>query len=180
MKKKTLKYLLSTLVVLLLSSLFALPVFAENTNQYVYDPTYTLTDDEYYELNNKAYAISQQYECAVHFVITDDPSLNENNIQAYSEDLYLHSDALGYGVDKDGNFKLVAKLKPALLTRCVLKEKEINEAEDFYLDRKYRHLYNGPTYCKYYSEEKGICTCGNRDSCRYQNTRKHKIKLKKE
>ena len=80
MKKKTLKYLLSTLVVLLLCSLFALPAFAENTNQYVYDPTYTLTDDEYYELNNKAYAISQQYECAVHFVITDDPTLNENNI----------------------------------------------------------------------------------------------------
>ena len=82
-------------------------------------------------------------------------------------------------VNKDGEFKLVAKLKPALLTRCVLKEKEINEAEDFYLDRKYRHLYNGPTYCKYYSKEKGLCTCGNRDSCRYQNTRKHKIKLKR-
>jgi len=113
MKKKTLKYLLSTLVVLLLSSLFALPTFAENTNQYVYDPTYTLTDDEYYELNNKAYEISQQYECAVHFVITDDPTLNENNIQSYSEDLYLHSDSLGYGVDKDG-FMLVVNVE----TRC--------------------------------------------------------------
>lgn len=84
-----------------------------------------------------------------------------------------------FGVDKDGNFKLVAKLKPALLTRCVLKEKEINEAEDFYLNCKYRHLYNSPIHCKYYNKEKGLCTCGNRNSCIYQKTKKHEAILKK-
>ena len=38
----------------------------------------------------------------MHFVVTDDTSVNYDNIQQYSEDLYLSSDALGYGPGKDG------------------------------------------------------------------------------
>ena len=45
---------------------------------------------------------SEKYGCAVHFVVTDDPSVNYDNIQLYSEDMYLESPALGYGEGKDG------------------------------------------------------------------------------
>ena len=52
-------------------------------------------------------------------------------------------------VDNNGNFKFTAKLKPAKLTSCVLKQKEINKNEDFHPNHKYRHKYNGPSYCIY-------------------------------
>ena len=113
MRNNKLKWLLTTLCTLLLCSLFTLPVLAEDDYQLVYDPTYVLNDDQFYELNDIAKDISLQYECAVHFVITDDPAIDENNIQVYSEDLYLYNDAFGYGYEKDG-FMLVVNIE----TRC--------------------------------------------------------------
>ncbi|MBQ6895641.1 MAG: TPM domain-containing protein [Oscillospiraceae bacterium] len=99
MKKRLFKI---SALVLILSLIFSFGVFAEGTKQYVYDPVYLLTDSEYAELNTQAAEISEKYGCAVHFVITDDPSVNYDNIQVYSEDMYLESPALGYGDGKDG------------------------------------------------------------------------------
>ncbi len=89
-------------LVLILSLVFSLGVFAESAKQYVYDPVYLLDDAQYSELNSLAAETSDKYGCAVHFVIIDDPAVNLDNIQVYSEDMYLESPALGYGEGKDG------------------------------------------------------------------------------
>ena len=99
MKKRLFKI---SALVFILSLVFSFGVFAEDTKQYVYDPVYLLTDSEYAELNTKAAEISEKYGCAVHFVTIDDPAVNYDNIQVYSEDMYLESPALGYGDGKDG------------------------------------------------------------------------------
>ena len=113
MKHMKYKWILSTLVVMLLFGIFTSSIFAQDEKQYVYDPTYTLTDNQLYELNNQAASISQQYECGVHFVIIDDASINEYAIQEYSENLYRRNDVFGYGNSKDG-FMLVINVN----TRC--------------------------------------------------------------
>lgn len=103
MKNKILKLSALSLAFAIIFSIFSVSAFAEsNQRQYVYDPVYLLDDQQFSELNAKAVEISEKYGCAVHFVITDDPSINFNNIQQYSEDLYLDSAALGYGEGKDG------------------------------------------------------------------------------
>ena len=100
MKNKLFK--ISSLAIIL-SLVFSISVFAESTTrQYVYDSAYYLDDTQYAELNALAAETSEKYGCAVHFIITDDPSINYNNIQMYSEDLYLESPVLGYGEGKDG------------------------------------------------------------------------------
>lgn len=80
-------------------------------------------------------------------------------------------------VDKEGVFKLTAKLKPALLTQCVLKEKDIDKNEGMKFCYKFKYSPTYPTYCQYY--QKGICSCANHNACLYQKTRKHEIILKK-
>lgn len=85
----------------LISLLLSVSVFAQ-TELYVYDPVYLLDDNQYAQLNQQAAEISQKYQCAVHFVVDDNPAINVNNIQQYAEDLYLESSALGYGSGKDG------------------------------------------------------------------------------
>lgn len=100
MKKKLIKIFALSMT---LSMLFGLAVFAQTeSRQYVFDPVYLLDDTQYYELNVQATEISERYGCAVHFVVTDDPYVNMDNIQQYSEDLYLESPKLGYGDGKDG------------------------------------------------------------------------------
>ena len=113
MKNTKIKWILSTLVAFLLFGMFTLPIFAQDEEQFVYDPSYTLTDNQLSELNDQALRISQQYECAVHFVMIDDASINEYNIQDYSEDLYLYNNVFGYGNSRDG-FMLVINTR----TRC--------------------------------------------------------------
>ncbi|MBQ5783204.1 MAG: TPM domain-containing protein [Oscillospiraceae bacterium] len=102
MKKRFLKLSALLMAFAVVFGIFAATAYADATKQYVYDSAYLLNDDEYYELNELAYNVSEQYGCAVHFIITDDPTINLDNIQLYSEDLYLDSDALGYGQGKDG------------------------------------------------------------------------------
>lgn len=103
MKNRLFKLSALSIVFAVVFSIFSVSVFAENTQrQYVYDPVYLLDDQQFSELNAKAAQVSEKYSCAVHFVITDDPSINLGNIQQYSEDLYLDSSVLGYGEGKDG------------------------------------------------------------------------------
>lgn len=103
MKNKILKISALTLVLAVIFSIFSINIFADSTQrQYVYDPVYLLNDSQYAELNALAAETSEKYGCAVHFVVTDDPSVNLDNIQYYAEDLYLANDALGYGQGKDG------------------------------------------------------------------------------
>lgn len=91
------------LIFFLALSCFTLNTAADGIpEQYVFDPVYLLDDQQYAELNSMAEEISREYECAVHIVITDDISIDENNIQSFSEDLYLNSQQLGYGDTKDG------------------------------------------------------------------------------
>ena len=104
MKNNVLRFSALTLIVILLMAMAG--VSASAVQQYVYDPVYLLNDAEYNELNLKAAEISEAYGCAVHFVITDDPQVNPDTIQSYSETLYLESPVLGYGENKDG-FMLV-------------------------------------------------------------------------
>jgi len=103
MKNKLFRLISLSVVLALAVSIFAAGVNAETAQrQYVYDPVYLLTDSEYAELNAMAAETSEKYGCAVHFVVTDDPAVNYDNIQIYSEDMYLESPALGYGEGKDG------------------------------------------------------------------------------
>ena len=103
MKNRLLKFSALSLVLAFIFSLFAVNAFAQTAvKQYVYDPVYLLNSAQYAELNALAAETSEKYGCGVHFVITDDPSVNLDNIQQYSEDLYLESAALGYGEGKDG------------------------------------------------------------------------------
>lgn len=100
MKKNILRVSALTLIIILLMAVSGAGAFA--AQQYVYDPVYLLNDEEFSELNDKAARISETYGCGVHFVITDDPQVNSDTIQEYSEDMYLESPALGYGESKDG------------------------------------------------------------------------------
>jgi uncharacterized membrane protein YgcG len=101
MKKKILRLSVLLLVITVVLGMSGIIAYAEEA-QYVYDPAYLLSDEEYYELNELAANVSEKYGCAVHFVTDDNPALNLDNIQIYSEDLYLESPALGYGESKDG------------------------------------------------------------------------------
>lgn len=102
MKKRFLKFAALIMAVAVAVGIFAVTVSADATRQYVYDGAYLLDDTQYYQLNDLAAAVSEEHGCAVHFVITDDVTVNLDNIQLYSEDLYLSSDAFGYGSGKDG------------------------------------------------------------------------------
>ena len=107
MKKIIIRASVLVLILTLIIGMFSINAFAdENKAQYVYDPAYLLTDEEYVELNDLAAEISEKYQCAVHFVTDDNPELNLDNIQMYAEDLYLSSPVLGWGESKDG-FMLV-------------------------------------------------------------------------
>ncbi|MBR6585610.1 MAG: TPM domain-containing protein, partial [Firmicutes bacterium] len=107
MKKIIIRASVLVLIPTLIIGMFSINAFAdENKAQYVYDPAYLLTDEEYAELNDLAAEISEKYQCAVHFVTDDNPELNLDNIQMYAEDLYLSSPVLGWGESKDG-FMLV-------------------------------------------------------------------------
>ena len=106
MKFRKMKYMALACALIFSLISFVCPVAAEEYPQLVYDDAYYLDDQQYAELNERAVEISRKYECAVHFVITENPDLNEDNIQQYAEDLYLSSDVFGYGPDKDG-FMLV-------------------------------------------------------------------------
>ncbi|MBR2027369.1 MAG: TPM domain-containing protein [Oscillospiraceae bacterium] len=103
MKNKLLKISVFSVVFALISCVFSAAAFAANyTGQYVYDYAGILDDTQYEELNSEAARISENFGCGVHFVITDDTSVDYYNIQQYSEDMYLESPALGYGDGKDG------------------------------------------------------------------------------
>lgn len=69
---------------------------------YGYDSAGLLSADQYEELNAKAAQITQTYGCGVHFVLTDDPQVDADTVQEYAEQMYLQTDAMGYGPEKDG------------------------------------------------------------------------------
>lgn len=103
MKNRFSGLLAVSLVFTVIFSIFCISASAQsNFVPYIYDPAYLLDDAQYMELNRLAAETSEKYGCAVHFVTTDDPSVNLYNIQQYSEDLYLTTPAMGYGDGKDG------------------------------------------------------------------------------
>ena len=103
MKKKIIGLSSFVIAVTLIFSMFAAGVSAQTAeSQYVYDQAQILTDSQYAELNSMAAEISNRYKCGVYFVTTDDPTVTYDNIQYYSEDLYLYNDIFGYGPERDG------------------------------------------------------------------------------
>ena len=103
MKNRLLKLSVFSVIFAAIFSILGTAVFAENsTRQYIFDDAYLLSDAQWAELNSEAARISDQYGCAVHFVTTDDTSVDYYNIQQYSEDMYLEYSEFGYGAGKDG------------------------------------------------------------------------------
>lgn len=103
MKKRISKIILLALTFAVAVSAFSITAFAENAlSVYIYDGASLLTEEQYNELNTKAAEISHRYRCAVHIVTTDDPEVNESNIQQYAEDMYLYNSIFGYGSGRDG------------------------------------------------------------------------------
>jgi len=109
MRKKRCLGLMNMLIAVFLVLLFSVPVFAENDTLLILDDASVLSEEEYAELYLHAYDITEKYECAVHIVTIDDPDLDMNSIQQFSESLYLSSDQFGYGPSKDG-FMLVVNV----------------------------------------------------------------------
>jgi len=77
-------------------------VALELASPYGYDRAGLLTPDQYEELNEMAARISEEYSCGVYFVLTDDPQVSADTIQEYAQEMYLQTDEMGYGQDKDG------------------------------------------------------------------------------
>lgn len=75
-------------------------------------------------------------------------------------------------LDSNGIYKLIAKLKPANLVKCLLKKKEIPEKDQVYPSKT-----TNPELCSFYIQ--GICICSNHNSCLYQDTKSHREILNK-
>lgn len=108
MKKNFLAKLFALVMVMILAVNYAgIKAFAINDyGQYIFDDAGMLTQDEFDSLNDYARQISEYYECGVHILTTSDETVDEYNIQQYSEDNYLRYIDFGWGEDKDG-FMLV-------------------------------------------------------------------------
>ena len=103
MKKKIIRLSSAIIALTLIFSVFAVGASAQTyERQYLFDQAQILSYPQFTELNTQAAEISDEYKCAVHIVTTDDPSVTYDNIQYYAEDMYLYSDAFGYGPGKDG------------------------------------------------------------------------------
>jgi uncharacterized membrane protein YgcG len=97
MKKK----IISLMLCILLAFTFVCPVFAADEdvpfNYMVVDTSELLTQNEAAELNARAWAITQEYECAVYIITT--PSTEGLSVAEYNE--FLHSTLdMGYGSDR--------------------------------------------------------------------------------
>ncbi len=106
MKKYGLQFLMILLVSVL--SLSFLPLSAESSDVMVIDQSSLLSEEQISELNQRALDITEQYHCAVHLLLVDDPSITSDTIQDYSENLYLSSEMYGYGSSKDGFLLVVS------------------------------------------------------------------------
>ena len=104
MKKKFLSKLFTLALTFVLAlNLAGINASAVNANnQYIFDDANLLTYDEYNVLNDYARQVSEYYGCAVHIFTTDDPSVNEYNIQTIAEEVYLRYSDFGWGYGKDG------------------------------------------------------------------------------
>ena len=88
--------ILSHLIIVLACSVFAVPEPVP-FNTMVVDVPGVLTAEEANELNDRAWGLTQQYECAVYIVIND----NLNGMQAWEFNEAIHREyKMGYGADK--------------------------------------------------------------------------------
>lgn len=90
-------------ILLLFVFLPVLPLKAEEN--YVIDETGTLTTEETDQLNAYAQSVSQQYECGIYVVFTDD--LNGYSEEEYAQGVYMNHN-LGYGNDASGVLLAIA------------------------------------------------------------------------
>ncbi|MDD2482516.1 MAG: TPM domain-containing protein, partial [Lutispora sp.] len=86
------------LAILSLTLIMLLPVQAAEFDL-VSDGVGMLTDDEYFELNELAMDITEQFQCEVSIVIMDDKG--SDDIEEYAKSFYKEYD-YGYGEDKSG------------------------------------------------------------------------------
>jgi uncharacterized protein len=105
MKKK----IFSLVLCVLLAFTFVCPVFAAAEDvpfsYMVVDTSELLTSDEAAELNERAWEITQKYECAVYIITT--PSTEGLSVAEYNE--FLHSTlGMGYGSDQSCVILLLA------------------------------------------------------------------------
>ncbi len=81
---------------------------AKSPENYIVDNAQLLTQTEWETLEDYAAQLSRYYSCAVHIYTTDDPAINEDNILAYGENMYLFSGEYGWGIDKDGFLLIIS------------------------------------------------------------------------
>lgn len=95
MKKK----LFLPVLILLLCFLVPVPLAAADEVPLVYDEAFLLSDNEYYELNNRAEEISNRYACEIRVVVLED--MAGSNAYEVARNIYEDYD-FGYGADKSG------------------------------------------------------------------------------
>jgi len=89
-------FTVAILIIVLACSVFAVPEPVP-FNTMVVDVPGVLTAEEANELNDRAWGLTQQYECAVYIVIND----NLNGMQAWEFNEAIHREyKMGYGADK--------------------------------------------------------------------------------
>lgn len=108
---KTIKHLFVLCVLLFFAFT---PVYAnENENTYIYDDAELLTTEQHQTLHTEMDRISKTYQCSIHIVTIDDPTITLHSIQQFAEDIYEYNYDFGYGYDRDG-YLLVLNAE----TRC--------------------------------------------------------------
>lgn len=97
MKKRLLSLLAA---VLLLAALLCVPAFADGAEQFVYDETGILSEDDYLSLNEAAKEISLRYGCGVYITVFEDMGqYGFSNIERFAEEVYAQWE-LGLGADR--------------------------------------------------------------------------------
>lgn len=92
-------------------------------------------------------------------------------------EIYHDLQSMNYEIEKyvltdDGIYRLIAKLKHATLTTCLLKEKKMPIGRD----RVYPPSTTYPEYCKFHRD--GVCVCADQERCLYQKTDEHEEVIK--
>ncbi|MDL2327374.1 TPM domain-containing protein [Ruminococcaceae bacterium OttesenSCG-928-A11] len=93
------KKMIATFIALLfLTPLLTLPASAADF-ELVADWSGVLSDDEYWELNDLAQEISEQYQCEISILVIDD--MGEDDVYEFARYVFKEHD-YGYGKDKSG------------------------------------------------------------------------------
>ncbi len=139
------KKLLSILCTCFLICLLITPISADNYT-YVYDEYGLLSSEERSQLNEKARSLSEQYECGIYIVITDDQ--HGYSESSYAQGIYMNYD-LGYNEGASGVLLAIAMNERFVDATAygAAKETTFGTYElDSLLNTAYEYLVNGDWY----------------------------------